>query len=461
MASTTYEQVPITDRYPGLRNLMMEFHQMKDFLADPLVVTDGEGVRVRDQDGRWYYDGVSGIAAIQLGHGNQPIIDAMKAQMDRIALALPVHAVNEPEIQLAEMLAGITPPEFTKVKFASGGSEANETAIKLVRQFHKQTGNPGKYKVISRYKSFHGATLGTLAATGGAARKSKFEPLPTGFVHVHPPECYQCPFKLTYPDCGVACARILEDVILGEGPETVAAFIAEPVVMSAEAFYVPPMEYLQIIREICDRFNVTLIFDEIVTGFGRLGEMFAADAFGVYPDIITVGKGLSSGYAPLSAVIMRDEIAGSFWGDTAENVHFNSGHTYSGSPVACAAGVSAVRQIRDDEVLGNARQQGKHLQARLLDMGERYDVIGQVEGRGLLWGVEFVTDRNTHARFPVDRPFGRAVGRAARKGGLIARAGNDAFVFAPPLVVTKTEIDDMADILDAAIAETLEGYSQG
>ena len=458
MAPNMDGQAPITDRYPGLRHLMMQFHQMKDFLDNPLIVTEGEGVRIRDQDGRWYYDGVSGIGAIQLGHGNRKIIDAMKAQIDRVALALPVHAVNEPEIELASLLASVTPPEFTTVKFTSGGSEANETAIKLVRQFHKQTGNPGKYKVISRYKSFHGATLGTLAATGGAARKSKFEPLPAGFVHMHPPECYHCPFKLTYPDCGVVCAQVLEDVILGEGPDTVAAFIAEPAVMSAETFYVPPAEYLQIVRDICDRFNVTLIFDEVVTGFGRLGELFAAEAFGVWPDILTVGKGISSGYAPLAAVIMREEIAGAFWGDTAQNVHFNTGHTYGGYPVACAAGVAAVSQIADDGVLANARRQGQRLQARLLDMADRYDVIGRVEGRGLLWGVEFVADRATHASFPAGRKFGRAVGRAAREGGMIARAGDDAFVFLPPLVATDEETDEMADILDAAIAETLETF---
>ncbi|MBM4437845.1 MAG: aspartate aminotransferase family protein [Actinobacteria bacterium] len=448
----------ITDRYPGLNHLMMEFNQMKAFLREPLVVTDGDRVRLRDHTGRWIIDAISGVAAVQLGHKNRPIIDAMKAQLERVALTLPLHAVNEPELELAELLVAITPPEFTTIKFTSGGSEANEAAFKLVRQYHHQTGNPGKYKIISRYGSYHGATMGALAASGGAARKRKFEPFPTGFVHIHPPDCYHCPFKLRYPACGVVCAEILEQVILGEAPETVAAFIAEPVILSADAYVVPPPEYFQIIRRICDRYQVVLIYDEIITGFGRLGELFGADVYGVYPDILTVGKGLSGGYAPLAAVIMRDAFAKAFWGEPAEGVHFNAGHTYAGNPVACAAGLAAVRQIVAGEVLANVRRQSERLRARLCDMAARYAVIGRVDGHGLLQGVEFVTDRATHAGFPVSQSFCRAVGREALKRGLIARTGDHVYVLTPPLVATDADIDAMADILDASIAETLETF---
>jgi adenosylmethionine-8-amino-7-oxononanoate aminotransferase len=458
MATTSDRPGSLSDRYPGLQHVMLDFNQMKSFVEDPLVIVSGDGVRLRDARGRTYLDGLAGVAAVQLGHSNRPIIEAMQAQLDRVALALPLYAANEPELELAALLAEITPPEFTTVRFTTGGSEANETAFKMARQYHAQTGNPGKYKVISRYGSYHGATLGALAASGGAQRKTKFEPFPAGFVKVHPPDCYHCPFKLRYPDCGVLCAEIVEDVIVGEAPATVAALIAEPVIASADGFVVPPPEYFKILREICDRHNVVLIYDEIITGFGRLGELFGADVYGVYPDILTVGKGLSGGYAPLAAVILRDTIAQAFWGDPADNVHFNAGHTYSGNPVACAAGLAAVRQITDDGVLDNVRRQSKRLRTHLEDMAARYDVIGRVDGHGLLLGIEFVTDRDTHTTFPAERSLCRAVGRAAQDNGLIARMGEHVYILAPPLTVTDDEIDEMAEILDSSIAETLETF---
>ena len=447
-------------QHPGLANLMIDFNQMQAFMEDPLVIVEGSGVRLTDAQGRSYIDGIAGIAAMQFGHGNRPIIEAMQAQLERVALTLPIYATNEPAIELAERLIDVFPSDFTTVKFVSGGSEANETAIKMARQYHKQTGNPGKFKVISRYASYHGATLGALAATGGAARKAKYEPLPAGFVKVHPPDCYHCPFKLTYPDCGVLCAEIVDDVIRNEGPDTVAAFIAEPVIMSAEAFVVPPPEYFAILREICDRHNVVLIFDEIITGFGRLGELFGADVYRTYPDIMTVGKGISGGYAPLAAAIIHGRIAQAFLGERDAGVHFNAGHTYSGNPVSCAAGLAALRQITTGGVLDNCRRQSKRLRRHLEDMADRYEVVGRVDGHGLLLGVEFVADRSTRASFPSERPFGRAVGAEARTRGLIGRAGDHVWVFAPPLTSTDGEIDEMAEILDASIAETLEAFDR-
>ena len=229
----------------GLHNLLVEFNQMKAFMEDPLVIVEGDGVRVRDDSGRWYIDGLSAVAAVQLGHRNQPIIAAMTEQLNKVALALPLYAASKPAIDLAARLVEITPAPLTHVKYTNGGSEANETAFKMARQYHVQTGNPGKYKVISRYRSYHGATMGALAASGGAARKLPYEPFPTGFVHAHPPDCYRCPFGLTYPDCGVRCAEILDDVIQGEGPATVAALIAEPVSMSSAGVIAPPLEYFK------------------------------------------------------------------------------------------------------------------------------------------------------------------------------------------------------------------------
>lgn len=254
------------------------------------------------------------------------------------------------------------------------------------------------------------------------------------------------------------CAEIVDEVIRSEGPETVAAFIAEPVIMSAEAFVVPPAEYFKILREICDRHNVVLIYDEIITGFGRLGELFGADVYGAYPDIMTVGKGISGGYAPLAAAIIRGRFSETFLGERDAGVHFNAGHTYSGNPVSCAAGLAALQQITGGDVLDNCRRQSQRLRRHLEDMADRYEVVGRVDGHGLLLGAEFVADRSTRAGFPSDRPFGRAVGAEARRRGLIGRAGDNVWVFAPPLTSTDDEIDEMAAILDASIAETLETY---
>ena len=453
---STPKSQSIAGRYPGLANLLIDFNQMQAFMEDPLVIVDADGVRLTDSEGRSYIDAIAGVAAVQLGHGNRPIIEAMQAQLERVALALPLYAANEPEIELAERVIELLPSKFTSVKFTSGGSEANEAAMKMARQYHHQTGNPGKYKIISRYASYHGATLGALSATGGAARKSKFEPFPTGFVKIHPPDCYHCPFNLKYPDCGVLCAEIVDDVIRNEDPETVAALIAEPVMMTADAFVAPPSEYFAILRDICDRHNVLLIFDEIITGFGRLGEMFGADLYHAYPDMMTVGKGISGGYAPLAATITSGPVADSFLGGRDAGVHFNAGHTYSGNPVACAAGLAAVRQIAHGGVIENCRRQSEHLRRRLAEMADRYPVIGRIDGHGLLIGVEFVADRDRHTQFPADRLFGRAVGAEARSRGLIGRAGDHVWVFAPPLTSSDDEIDEMSDIFDASIAEVLE-----
>ncbi len=443
----------------GLRHLLVEFNQMKSFMDDPLIIVEGEGVRVRDDSGRWYIDGLSAVAAVQLGHRNQPIIAAMTEQLNKVALALPLYAASKPAIDLAARLVEITPGPLTHVKYTSGGSEANETAFKMARQYHVQTGNPGKYKIISRYRSYHGATMGALAASGGAARKLPYEPFPTGFVHVHPPDCYRCPFGLTYPDCGVRCAEILDDVIQGEGPATVAALIAEPVSMSTDGFITPPAEYFKILREICDQHDVLLIFDEIITGFGRLGQLFGADVYATAPDLMTVGKGLSGGYAPLAAVMMTSPVAEAFWGDPADGVHFNAGHTYAGNPVACAAGLEAVSQIVDGGALENGQKQGARLRAGLDALADRYEEVGRVDGHGMLQGIEFVSNRLTRTRFAPSRLLCRYVGQTAKANGLIGRMGDHDYVLAPPLTSTSDEIDEMLEILDVSIAESLETFN--
>jgi adenosylmethionine-8-amino-7-oxononanoate aminotransferase len=349
------------------------------------------------------------------------------------------------------MLLRIAPEGVGAVKFLSGGSEATEAAMKLARQYHQQSGHPRKYKIISRYGAYHGGTMGALSAGGGRERKAVYEPLGVGFIHVHPPYCYRCPFDQTYPECGRTCVGLIERTIEAEDPDTVAAVIVEPISISSAGFIVPPPDYLRRLRDACTRHNVVLIYDEIITGFGRLGTMFASEYYGAPPDITCCGKGMSGGYAPLAAILIRDRIADTFYGDPEDNRQFHHGHTYAGNPVACAAGVAAVTQLIERDVVGNARRQGDRLRARLTDLAKRYSLVGDVRGAGLLQGVEFVRDRATKAAFPARVRPGKIVERAARERGLLLRCGNEFAAVAPPLVVAAPDIDEICAILGDSI----------
>ncbi|HVM78472.1 MAG TPA: aspartate aminotransferase family protein [Stellaceae bacterium] len=433
-------------------SIFLDFMQMQQFAKNPLIFTEGRGIRLTDSEGKTYIDGLSGVFVTSLGHGNTAIIEAMSEQLKKLAFAPPLHSTSGPALDLTQMLLKIAPQGVTALKFLSGGSEATEAAMKLARQFHQQTGNPRKYKIISRYGAYHGATMGALSAGGGRERKSVYEPLGVGFIHVHPPYCYRCPFDQSYPSCGRTCVGLIERTIESEDPATVAAVIVEPISISSAGFMVPPPDYLPRLREICDRHNVVLIYDEIITGFGRLGTMFGSEYFKAPPDITACGKGMSGGYAPLAAILIRDRIASAFYGEDEENVQFHHGHTYAGNPVACAAGVTAVTQLVENDVVGNARRQGERLRQRLLALAERYSIIGDVRGAGLLQGVELVKNRATRERFPAAAKPGKIVEREARKRGLLFRCGNDFAAFAPPLISTAEEIDEMTGILGESLA---------
>ncbi len=434
-------------------HLFLDFMQMREFAKDPLVFVGGEGIRLTDTAGRRYIDGLSGVFTTSLGHGNMPVIEAMTAQARQLAFAPPLHSTNLPALKLTEMLLQIAPEGVGAVKLLSGGSEATEAAMKLARQYHQQTGHPRKYKIIGRYGSYHGGTMGALSAGGGRARKSVYEPLGVGFLHVHPPYCYRCPFDQTYPGCGRTCVTLVERTIEAEDPDTVAAVIVEPISISSAGFIVPPPDYLPRLREVCTRHDVVLIYDEIITGFGRLGTMFGSQYYGAAPDITCCGKGMSGGYAPLAAILIRDRIADAFYGEPDERREFHHGHTYAGNPVACAAGVAAITQILARDIVGNARRQGERLRGRLAELAARLPLIGDVRGAGLLQGVEFVARRRNGERFPPGAQPGKAVERAARKRGMLLRCGDEFAALAPPLIVTAEDIDEMCGILGASIAE--------
>src|SRR3954452_3451635 len=420
MTEPAADPTPAQPSHADITRLVLDFMQMEEFARDPFVVAEAEGIRLKTTDGRTFIDGLAGVFTVSLGHGNAAIVEAITQQLRTLAFAPPLHGTNPPAIELARELVEFAPPGTSAVKFLSGGSEATEAAMKMARQYHVNRGNARKYKIIAKYGAYHGATMGALSAGGGWERKSVFEPLLGNFLHVHPPYCYRCPYgKMSEQDCGFTCADIVEKTILAEDPATVAAIIMEPISISSAGFVVPPREFFTLLREYCDRHDILLIFDEIITGFGRLGTNFGADYYGVIPDLIACGKGMSSGYAPLAAVLIQEHVNQAFLGTAEERVEFHHGHTFGGNPVACAAGLAAMQQIKEQNLVEHARLMGEKMRARLEAMRATYPMIGDVRGAGLLQGVELVADRESRQAYGPDVKPGKLVERAARQRGLI------------------------------------------
>jgi adenosylmethionine-8-amino-7-oxononanoate aminotransferase len=449
-----------TTEEPFLRQIFVR-DQMAEWSKEPLVMARADGVHYWDVQGKRYLDALSGIYVVSVGHNNRRVIEAIRRQLDTLHFSPPMHGTNPVAVQLANLLSELAPrgegyQDGWTVKFQCGGSEVTEAAIKLARQYHRLTGSPGKYKIISRYLSWHGSTLGSLSASGLKSRRTVNEPLAPGFLHVFPPTCYRCPFGKTYPDCKLTCATLIGDVIEMEDPETVAAVLVEPIGHTG-GIIDPPAEYLPLLRELCDRHNVLLIFDEIITGMGRTGHLFAAQTFGVVPDVLCVAKGLSGGYVPLSAMLCRRPLADAFWGPAAANPGFVEGHTFEGNPVACAAGLAVLREILERDLCANARAQGARLRAGFEGLARKYGVIGDVRGKGLFQGIEFVRDPVSKERFPAESALGVRVGRRALANGLLCRFDPHWIAFGPPLVVTAEQVDEMVAVLDRSLGEVLAG----
>ena len=408
-----HQDLPTSDLVDAQQTLSADYlhqifvrAQMTDFVAEPFVVARAQGVHYWDVSGKKYLDALAGIYVAALGHSNKRVIDAVKRQMDVLNVSPPVHGTNSMSIRLANKLAEIAPGDLNAVKLCSGGSESTETAIAIARQYHKLRGNATKYKIISRYHSWHGSTLAALSASGVTARKIGTEPMAAGFVHVFPPTCYRCPFGKSYPSCDITCATLIEDVIEQEGPETVAAIVVEPI-GNTGGIVDPPEEYLPLLRQMCDKYDVLLIFDEVITGIGRTGHMFAAETFGVVPDILYTGKALAAGYAQIMAVLMRQHVADVFWGDLKENPGLVAGHTYEGNPTACAAALATLAEIEDRDLCANSRRIGQRLRQAMEGL-RKHGIIGDIRGRGLLLGMEFVKNAETKERF--SEPIGTLIG---------------------------------------------------
>jgi adenosylmethionine-8-amino-7-oxononanoate aminotransferase len=412
----------------------------------PLVFTRGEGIYVWDVDGKRYMDSMaSGVYAVHVGYGRKDIAKAMAEQASRLHYFCPYGYISEPVIRLGEKLAQLAPGELSITFFTCDGSEAVESAFKIAKQWAYHQGYRRKYKIVSRRRAYHGSTMGALAATGTMSPlREIMEPLPPGYRFASAPYCYRCDFGLTYPDCGLMCAKSVEQIILHEGPDNVVAFIGE-MVMAAGGCIVPPPEYWPKMREICSKYGVLLIDDEVVCGFGRTGKFFGVEHFGIEPDIMTMAKSITSGYSPLGATMTRKEIIEdmpAFW-------HV---HTYNNHPVSCTASLENIRIIEEENLVQNSAEVGKYLLDGLQSLSQ-HPTVGEVRGLGLLTAVEFVKDRATRERFPEDQGFCRRVMDLALDHGLILRQVEDIIEFCPPLIITKPEVDEMIQITDRAITQ--------
>ena len=408
------------------------------------VITKGEGVWVYDQEGKRYLDLVSGVTRpVHVGYGRKEIAQAVYDQICELSYFTPMQFANVPAIKLAETLSKIAPGKIRKFTFVCDGSEAVETAIKLARHYHYFRGETKRSKIISRRGAYHGVTAGALRALGTVLpMRQIMEPLLPGTIFVESPYCYRCPVHLTYPACDIACARDVERVIQFEDPEQVSAFIGEPIQQGFGA-YAPPMEYWKIIREICDRYGILLIIDEVICGFGRTGRWFGVQHFDIEPDIITMAKGISSGYVPLGSVGCTDKVM--------EPVTiFQHLHTYGNHPVSCAAALKNLEIMEKENLIQRASEMGVYFLEKLKTL-EGHRIVGEVRGTGLWTAIDLTLDKKTGALFPAKNM--NDIIDLAKTRGLIIKTMGHALEFAPPLIIEKEEIDLAVKILDECITE--------
>ena len=415
----------------------------------PTIVAEGSGVRVTDSEGNTWIDVNGGSASVNVGYGRMEIADAAYEQMRRIHY-YPQTTTTEVLVRLVQKLAEITPGDLERSWPTTGGSEANETAVKMARSYHRRLGDAGRYKIIGRRGSYHGATQGVMWLGGYRPELSDFQPAYPGAVHAPQPNPYRCERGgKTASECAAKCAQAIEELIQFHGPATVAAVIAEPVTHSLGAV-VPGDEYWPMLRQTCDRYGVILIADEVVTGFGRTGKMFALDHWGVAPDIITVSNGLGSSYFPIAAAIATPAVADLF---ATDDTHFRQALTFGGHPVAAAAAMKNIEIIESEGLVQNAAETGAYLLQHLEGLMDKHAIIGDVRGLGLLLAIELVSDREMKAHFPSELRLGERLTEKFRKQGLLLRTNGETIGIAPPLCIPRGEVDEVVSGIDRGLQE--------
>ncbi|MBM7841202.1 adenosylmethionine-8-amino-7-oxononanoate aminotransferase [Alkalihalobacillus xiaoxiensis] len=432
------------------------WHALKPYQAQaaPLIAESGEGSWFTDTEGNRYFDGVSGLWCLNLGHGQTEIIEAATEQMKALAY-FPLSFGHKPAIDLAEKLNELLGGGYRSF-FANGGSDANETAFKIARQHHKQSGNPEKTKIISRYRAYHGNSLGALAATAQANRKMKYEVNVPGFIHIPPPYAYRSAFG-SYDDDDLRAAEYLEQTILWEGPESVAAFIMEPVISGGGVIHPQSDLYYKKVRDICNRYNVLLILDEVVSGFGRTGKMFGyMHGESLYPDIITFAKGLTAGYLPLGATCVKESIYQSFK-DTGTTNHFRHVSTYGGHPASCAVALKTIELIERHDIVKQVATLEADVLSQLRQLTS-HALVGEVRGVGFLYGIELVSDKAS--KKPLEDEQIKTIVAACQKKGLIigkngdtVPSGGNVLIIAPPLTSTREDLTFLVETIQEVFAE--------
>ena len=431
-------------------HLILHRTSQKEVRDGITVIVKGEGVWVFDQDGKRYLDLDAGVTRpVHVGHGSTELAQAAYDQMCRLAYFTPMSYANVPAMELAEVLAGIAPGDIKRFTFECDGSEAVESAMKLAKHYHYYRGDKSRFKILSRRGAYHGVNgIGIRALGSVLPMRQMMEPLAPGAVFIESPYCYRCPHHLTLQNCDIACAQEMVRILEFEGPEQFSVFIGEPIQQGFGALK-PPAEYWPVIREICDRYGLLLIIDEVICGFGRTGKMFATEHFNVRPDIITMAKGITSGYVPLGAVGCTEKVM--------EPIEvFNHLHTYGNHPVPCAVGVKNIEILKRERLVEHSATMGEYFLDGLKNLQD-HPSIGEVRGTGLWLAIDFTIDQKTRAPYPISNLL-NVVARAKKKG-VITKTMGVALEFAPPLTIQKDEIDFALKVIGECITEEEKAMS--
>jgi adenosylmethionine-8-amino-7-oxononanoate aminotransferase len=431
----------------------------RSFLIKPMLdeiyptIDYGKGVYLYDNNGKKYLDAASGAVTANIGHGVSEIIDAMNVQAKKVSFVYRSQFTSEAAETLAKKIAELLPGDLNWSFFVNSGSEATETAMKMAIQHWQEKGMMTKTKIISRWVSYHGITLGALSMSGHPVRRARFVSLLEDLPVIHPPYCYRCPYGLEPSNCGSHCARELQTAIDRIGADHIAAFIAEPVIGAAGGGISPPKEYYKVIKEICVQNNILFIADEVMTGFGRTGSMLALSQWDTEPDIVALGKGMGAGYAPIAAAVASEKVMEPIIKGTKSVM---SGHTLSANPQSCAVSLAVINYLEKNEILKDIEDKSKYLTEKLEKLKKKFPFIGDIRGKGLLVGVEFVKDTVSKVPFPRKENVTQKIITIAKDKGLLlypAGAGidginGDSIIISPPLTISKVEINELTTILN-------------
>ncbi len=440
------------------RSSLHPFTSIAEHLAHgPQVIVEGKGIRVKDAEGREYLDAMAGLWCVNVGYGRPEIVEAARDQLERLPFYHSFASMaNEPAIRLAERLLELAPGRMSRVFFGNSGSDANDTQVKLVWYYNNLRGKPAKKKIIARRRSYHGVTLGAASMTGLGPVHASFDlPLP-GFLHVSTPYAYrEAPEGMSERAFTDLLVRELDERIETEGPDTVGAFIAEPV-MGAGGVLVPPAGYFEGVQQVLRKHDVLMIADEVICGFGRLGAMFGCDVYSIEPDLVTLAKGLTSGYVPMSACLISERVWEVLERESPATGAFTHGYTYSGHPVAAAAALANLHLLERDDLVANAQSAGAYLQMSLRERFARHPLVGEVRGIGLIAAIELAADRERRTPFDPALQVGRRLSAKLLDHGLISRPLGDSLALSPPLIIREEEIDELVERFRRGLDELAE-----